>query len=431
MGGVEIYRADAAFEADGTSYGAGTFVIPMTQVFARYAKDMLEKQTYPEVRRGPNAPPEPPYDVTAWSLGMLLGVETVFVKDPLPAMKMTRIDGLPKLPGDVTGTGTRFAFDYKGPDTAIAINRLLKDGARVSFDGPSHVAVTGVPRPRLEAVAKDLGLSVKAAEVRTKNLELKTEGTTFHAPRVAMYQPWTGGNMDEGWTRWVLEQYEFNLTSIHNADVRAGKLRQKFDTIIFADQDPRAIVDGFDAPAIRTEYRGGIGETGVENLKQFVAEGGTLITMGNACDLAIERLPIPVKNLKKGLSRDQHFAPGAILRLEVDAQHPFGSGVASSTYGFYINSPFFQLTEGFNSQRTSVVARYPNTNVIASGWLKGEELMAGRAAVVSIEMNPGKVVLFGLRPQHRAQTHATFPLLFNALYLSAAGDAPAKTPTDQ
>jgi len=431
MGGVEIYRADAAFEADGTSYGAGTFVIPMTQVFARYAKDMLEKQTYPEVRRGPNAPPEPPYDVTAWSLGMLLGVETVFVKDPLPAMKMTKIDGLPKLPGDVTGTGTRFAFDYKGPDTAIAINRLLKDGARVSFDGPSHVAVTGVPRPRLEAVAKDLGLSVKASELKTKNLELRTEGTAFHAPRVAMYQPWTGGNMDEGWTRWVLEQYEFNLTSIHNADVRAGKLRQKFDTIIFADQDPHAIVDGFDAPAIRTEYRGGIGETGVENLKQFVAEGGTLITMGNACDLAIEKLPIPVKNLKKGVSRDQHFAPGAILRLEVDAQHPLGSGVASSTYGFYINSPFFQLTEGFNSQRTSVVARYPNTNVIASGWLKGEELMAGRAAVVSIEMNPGKVVLFGLRPQHRAQTHATFPLLFNALYLSAAGDAPAKTPTDQ
>ena len=80
MGGVEVYRADAAFEADGKKYAAGTFVIPMTQVFARYAKDMLEKQTYPEVRRAPNAPPEPPYDVTAWSLGMLLGVDTVFVK---------------------------------------------------------------------------------------------------------------------------------------------------------------------------------------------------------------------------------------------------------------------------------------------------------------------------------------------------------------
>src|SRR5204863_2539192 len=155
-------------------------------------------------------------------------------------------------------------------------------------------------------------------------------------------------------------------TSIHNADVRAGKLRQKFDAIVFADQDPRAIVGGFDAPAIRTAYRGGIGETGVENLKQFVAEGGTLITMGNACDLAIEKLPIPVRNLKKGLTRDQHFAPGAILRIEVDTQHPIGYGVAPDPYGFYIHSPFFSLVEGFSSQPTTVVARYPNTHAVAS-----------------------------------------------------------------
>ncbi len=426
MGGVEIYRADAAFEADGKKYAAGTFVIPMTQVFARYAKDMLEKQTYPEVRRSPASAPEPPYDVTAWSLGMLLGVDTVFVKTALPAFKMTKVDGVSKIAGDVTGAGTRFSFDYKGADSAIAINRLLKDGARLSFDAPSHVVVTNVSRGRIESVARELGLNVKASEIRSLKSGVKNE-TVFHAPRVAMYQPWTGGNMDEGWTRWVLEQYEFNLTSIHNADIRAGKLRQKFDAIIIADQDPRAIIDGFDAPAIRAEYRGGIGDAGVEQLKQFVADGGTLVTMGNACDLAIEKMPIPVRNLKKGLTRDQHFAPGAILKLEVDTQNTLGYGVAADTHGFYINSPFFQLTEGFNSHRSSVVARYPNSGVIASGWLKGEELMAGRAAVVSIDMNPGKVVLFGLRPQHRAQTHATFPLLFNALYLSAPGDAPTKT----
>jgi hypothetical protein len=434
MGGVEIYRAGEAFEADGKHYGAGTFVIPMTQVFARYAKDMLETQTYPEVRRGPNASPEPPYDVTAWSLGMLLGVDTVFVKDPLPAFRMTKVDGVPKVGGEVTGNGARFAFDYKGPDSAIAINRLLKDGARVAFDGPSHVAVSGIARAKVEQIARDFGLNVKASDQgrttdqgRTKDQEPSTKDHVFHAPRVAMYQPWTGGNMDEGWTRWVLEQYEFNLTSIHNADIRAGKLRQKFDAIIIADQNPRDIVDGFDAAAIRPEYRGGIGEAGVDSLKQFVADGGTLVTMGNACDLAIEQLPIPVRNLKRGLTRDQHFAPGAILKLEIDTQHPIGSGVAAGTYGFYINSPFFSIVEGFASQKTSVVARYPNTGVIASGWLKGEELMAGRAAVVSIEMNPGKVVLFGLRPQHRAQTHATFPLLFNTLYMSAMGDAPGKT----
>src|SRR5262249_5917113 len=257
------------------------------------------------------------------------------------------------------------------------------------------------------------------------------EPVVVRPPRIAMYQPWTGGNMDEGWTRWGLEQYEFTLTSIHNADLRAGKLRQKFDAIILADQDARSIVDGYEANTIRPEYRGGIGESGVEHLKEFIADGGTLVTMGNACDLAIERLPIPVRHLKKGLTRDQHFALGTILKIEVDTQHPLGYAMAASTYGFYINSPFFSIVEGFSSQRTSVVARYPNSDIIASGWLKGEELMAGRAAVVAIDMNPGRVVLFGLRPQHRAQTHATFPMLFNALYLSAAGDGVAKNVTDQ
>ncbi|MGE5246644.1 MAG: M14 family zinc carboxypeptidase [Betaproteobacteria bacterium] len=429
LGGVDVYRADAPFEADGRRYGAGTFVIPMTQVFARYAKDMLEKQTYPEVRRAPNEPPEPPYDVTAWSLGMLLGVDTVFVDKPLPAdLKMTTVTALPKMPGEVKGNGPRFGFDYDGPDTAAAINQLLKDGAKLAFDGPSHVAVTGVARAKLEQVAKDFGLGVTTAPgPRSPARGPGSTGSPIHLPRIGMYQPWTGGSMDEGWTRWVLEHYGFASTPIHNADVKAGKLRQRFDAIILADQSPRDIVEGFDAPAIRPEYRGGIGEDGVGNLKEFVADGGTLITMGSACDLAIDKLPIPVKDLKKGLTRDQHFAPGAILRVEVDTTNPIGYGVASETYGFYINSPFFSLGEGFASQSTSVVARYPNTNVLASGWLKGEEYMAGRAAVVSIDMHPGRVVLFGLRPQHRAQTHATFPMLFNALYLSARDAAPTKT----
>ena len=96
------------------------------------------------------------------------------------------------------------------------------------------------------------------------------------------------------------------------------------------------------------------------------------------------------------------------------------------TYGFYNNSPFFTLVEGFSSQKATVAARYPNTDVVGSGWLKGEDLMAGRAAVVVVDMNPGRIVLFGLRPQHRAQTRATFPMLFNALYMAAADGRPSQ-----
>jgi hypothetical protein len=248
----------------------------------------------------------------------------------------------------------------------------------------------------------------------------RTAGTAaaVRAPRLGLYQPWTA-SMDEGWTRWVIEQHEFPYTTLHNADVKAGKLRERFDVILFADQQPNSIVAGNTSPGTRPEYRGGIGEDGVAALKAFVAAGGTLVMMGNACDLAIERFPIPVRNLKRGLTRDQHFAPGTITRIDVDTAHPLGAGVAAATYGFYNNSPFFALTEGFSSQQVSVAARYPNADIVASGWLRGEEHMAGRAAVVSVDLRSGRIVLFGLRPQHRAQTQATFPMLFNSFYLAA------------
>jgi hypothetical protein len=415
QGGVDVSRADAPFAADGHQYPAGTFVVPMGQVFSRYAKDMLEKQTYPEVRRSPTSPPEPPYDVTAWSLGMLLGVDRVFVHHALAdGVKLTRLDAAPRLDGKVTGAGPRFVFDYKGPDAAKAVNRLVKDGARMALKG-DQVWVSSAPRKSLDTVAADFGLQIRTAEGA-----VPAGALTIKAPRIGMYSPWTGGNMDEGWTRWVLEQYDFAEATLHNADLRAGKLRDKYDAIILPDQAPRSIIDGAGGQNIRPEYRGGIGDEGVAALREFVARGGTLIALGQASDLAIERLGVPLRDLKNGLTRDQHFAPGTILNIEVDTANPIGYGMDASTTGFYNNSPFFSLLEGFSSQKLNVVARYPNTDVVASGWLKGEELMSGRAAVVSVDMNPGRIVLFGLRPQHRAQTHATFPMLFNALYLSAA-----------
>jgi hypothetical protein len=456
IGGVEVYRATAEFEVDAKKYPKDSFVIPMNQVFARYAKDLLEKQFYPEVRRAPNAPPEPPYDVTAWSLGMQMGVAVEFLKKPLPeTLVMQKLEEKPREKGEITGAGTKFRFVYRGADSAIAINRLLKEGAKLAFQ-PSvenglpvtRVAAVGIARERFDAIARATGLTVTAFDTKPKGetksakrgsasaeksstqkvlaqsdiVDENDKATTIHAPRIGLYQSWTA-NMDEGWTRWVLEQYEFAYTTLHNAEVRAGKLRDKFDVIVLPDQAPQSILEGNSARTTRQEYRGGIGEEGLQALREFVQLGGTLVTLGAASDLAIDKFPIPVKDLKRGLNRDQHFAPGTILKIQVDATHPLGFGMPQETCGFYNNSPFFALTEGFSSQSASVVARFPNADVIGSGWLKGEELMTGRAAVVAVEMNPGRIVLFGLRPQHRAQTHATFPLLFNAFYLAGVNDA--------
>lgn len=473
MAGVEVSRAEAEFEADDKKYAAGTFVIPMNQVFARYAKDLLEKQTYPEVRRSPNSPPEPPYDVTAWSLGMQMGVETVFAKKPLPeSAKLSRLAAAPKLAGEVRGDGNRFSFDYAGADSAIAVNRLLKGGVQtdivlLSANEKPRVSGVGAPRELLQALSRDLGIVIqtagaaggkpgKSAKQADKSATqpdksakqpdrsatppeksatqpdkmLPVSSLRLRAPRIGLYQSWTS-NMDEGWTRWVLEQYEFPYTTLHNADIKAGKLREKFDAIILPDQQPRDILTGYDFKTVRAEYRGGIGDEGLEALRQFIHEGGTLIAMGASCDLMIDKFPIPVRNLKRGLTRDQHFAPGTIVRVQVDNTHPLGLGMPSESYGFYNNSPFFSLVEGFSSQKASVVARYPNSDVVASGWLKGEELMAGRAAVISVEMNPGRIVLFGLRPQHRAQTHATFSMLFNVIYSAAAEAVSARVSSAQ
>jgi hypothetical protein len=377
--------------------------------------------------------------VTAWSLGMQMGVDVVFVKSPLAdSARLGKLADVPKLIGEVEAAGKEYMFDYKGASSALAINRLVKEGAQVEFTVSGNtrkgvvqprIFVSKVSRQKFEGLARELGLSVRTGDYRVaKDTEsgpnLRRVDNNFfvsaplRAPRIGLYQPWTA-NMDEGWTRWVLEQHEFAYTTIHNADVKAGKLRERFDAVILPDQQPRDIVEGYNFKTIRPEYRGGIGDDGVEALREFVREGGTLITLGTSSDLAIEKFPIPVRNLKRGLTREQHFAPGSIVRVQVDTTHAIGLGMAAEAYGFYNNSPFFALVEGFSSQQASVVARYPNTEVLASGWLKGEDFMAGRAAVVSVEMNPGRIVLFGLRPQHRAQTHATFPLLFNSLYRAA------------
>ena len=178
LGGVEVYRADAQFEIDEKQYAAGSFVIPMSQVFARYAKDLLEPQNYPEVRRSPDSAAEPPYDMTAWSLGMQLGVDVQFIRKALPeSLRMTRVTSRPHIPGKVSGTGSYFTFDYTGADTAIAINRLLKAGAQVSFDPPTRsvdgieadgpgtrarVAVRGASRESVETLSRELGLWVAA-----------------------------------------------------------------------------------------------------------------------------------------------------------------------------------------------------------------------------------------------------------------------------
>ena len=424
IAGVRVYRSASAFEQDGRKYAAGTYIVPFNQVFGRYAKDLLERQTYPEVRRAPGAPAEAPYDVSAWSLGLQFGVDTPFAKTPLPKdLVLESVSAAPTYALKAQKRRDGWQFAYTGAADALVVNRLLKSGAAVSLSKPNANGVSFVSAKTSASVWTKAvnGFSVSEPDKAAGAGSIASIGVTVRQPRIGLYQSWIP-NMDEGWTRWVLEQYEFPYSVLHNQDVQAGKLNDCFDAIILPDQKAKDILEGLSYQSIVPDYRGGLGADGWNALHDFVQHGGTLIALGEACNLLIDKLPLPVKDIKRTTTREQHFAPGTIVNLQVDSSNPIGYGVAPSTYGFYIDSPFFQLTDGFASQKVSVVARYPNEEVKASGWLRGEELMRGHAAVVAVDLNPGKVVLFGIRPQHRAQTHATFPLLFNALYWSSEGD---------
>ena len=290
MGGVEVSRATKEFKQDGETYAAGTYVIPFTQVFARYAKDMLEKQTYPEVRRAPNAPAEAPYDVSAWSLGMQFGVKTIFAKTALPAdLAIEPVSATPKFILDASNDGDHWTFPYTGAESAVVINRLLKSGASVSFERGrnSSAAIVHANATREQWSAASAGFEIRppsspaAAATHAQSPASASSQITLRAPRVGLYQSWTA-NMDEGWTRWVFDHYEFPYKILHNADIQSGNLRANFDAILIPDQTEQSLMEGQTTEFIVPEYRGGIGAKGWQALSDFMDQGGTVIALGGA-----------------------------------------------------------------------------------------------------------------------------------------------------
>ena len=463
--GVTVEQASRSFDAGGVEYPEETYVVRLAQVYGRYAKEMLELQTYPEIRLAPDLPALPPYDVTAWSLGLQMGVGAAFVDRPFEA-SLRVVNGVPLPEGGVEGRGDLYIISPEYNDAFTAVNRLWDAGAQVSRATKSVVAggegqmfppgafvVESVSREEMDRIARELGIRVQAV-LRIQGGEL----VDLQKPRIAIYQPWQS-NMDEGWTRWALEAYGFDYDVLHPQDFLAASaaagmgpdgdfeipqeyrsqwpphvadrsggrvlsepLSERYDVILFTHQSGNSILNGSSSRTTPGPYRVGLGEAGLAALEDFVKKGGRVVALGSASGLFIEHWPIPVGDASEGLSRDEFLIPGSIVNLQADVNHPLAWGMSPDTHGFFSSNPFFDVGASFPSHEVSVAVRYPNDGLRASGWLRGDEFLAGKAAVVEIgfpgvgEGDPrGSLVLLGIRPQHRAQTHATFKLLFNAL----------------
>jgi hypothetical protein len=231
--------------------------------------------------------------------------------------------------------------------------------------------------------------------------------------------------MDEGWTRWILDKRDWEYENATDENIRNNTLFQfieddeKIKRIVFPDQSPSQILNGYAKGSMPVEYTGGIGAEGVANLRKFVEDGGTLVFLNRASDFAIEQFNLPVKDVTKGLPRKDFYIPGPILRTEIDTTHPIAKGMPKESIAWFENSPVFEiqtnplaLTNNFR-----IIASYPkNSNeILLSGWALGAEKLAGKAALVEFTIGKGKIILFGFRPQYRGQSLATFPLLFNAI----------------
>jgi len=425
--GVKLLRLTADHRVGDRHYRRGSVVIPMNQAYRSFIQVMMEKQDYPEVRYMTDGPIIEPYDATGWTLPLQMGVAYGAVDTPVRdwPLEARSPGGLP--PATIAGTGDTYRIPARCNRSAIVVNRLLKKKVPVSrltaAPGAGDFLVTSDALSETDMVDAMKGTGVS---VTRTTIEGGGKTATLSPPRIAIYQSYRA-SMDEGWTRWVLDHFEFSYTVIHNEDFKDGDLGSRFDVILFPDQNRETIVEGrssrraYRRTNLPPEYQGGIGKEGVEALDQFVKKGGTVVLLDSAHELAVEDFKLPLTNVLKDVKRDRFFCPGSILRIHVDTGDPLGWGLEEETILFFSRSPAFRTrVPGSAAVDRKVVARFGADGPHRlSGYLKGGELLNRTAAIVRFRYHDGRVVVLGGRVQHRSQTFATFKFLFNALYLAA------------
>ncbi len=466
--GIKVQRAKTDFEVAGKKYPAGSYVVKTAQAFRAHVMDMFEPQDHPNDFAYPGAAPTAPYDIAGWTLAFQMGVQFDRVLDGFDG-PFEQIQGPLATPAgriiDPDGAAG-FFLSHQTNDSFRAVNRLLKEGEEVrrlrqSFEskGATYAPGTFFVRrgsttvPRLEKIAAELGTSFVGSPVAPGN-----EAIALRPVRVGLWDRY-GGSMPSGWTRWLLERFEFPFQLVFVPELDKGDLRKKFDVLIFVDgavggrglaglkrlannppaggdQPPGGEPAQLDEKNIPEEYRGRRGSitqsATVPQLKKFLEAGGTILTIGSSTDLG-KQLGLQFANhltakdeegKERARTREKYYVPGSVLRTRVDTSHPLAWGLGDHVDVMFSNSPTFRLPEvgGANGEGANNglcrVAWFDTKTPLRSGWAWGQEYLEGGVAVAEARVGQGTIVLFGPEILFRAQPHGTFKFLFNGIMRS-------------
>jgi hypothetical protein len=460
-GGVVVHRATAPFTVAGKQYPAGSYVVKAAQPFRAHLMDMFEPQDHPDDIPYPGGPPRPPYDVTGYNIAYSMGITFDRILDAFDGPFEKIPDLAPVTSGKVAQApaGGGYLLSHHVNDAFVAVNRLMKANEEVYWlksatsangkqypVGTMYIPAKASTLPILQKVAADKGVSFDAVPAKPAGDSMRLKPV-----RIGLWDQY-GGSMPSGWTRWIFEQYEFPFEVVFPQTLDAGNLNSKFDVLVFVDGGipmrdagaPGGGGGGFGgqpaADSIPAEFRGWLGRVTVAKtvpeLKKFVENGGTILTIGSSTALGYH-LGLPIRDAlvetangsSRPLPREKYYVPGSILEARIDNTNPLAYGMDERAMVFYDESPAFRLSPEAALHGVKPVAWYDSPTPLRSGWAWGQQYLDQAISIVEAPVGKGRVVLFGNEVAWRAQPHGTFKLLFNGIYYGGAmaNGSPART----
>lgn len=445
--GINVFKLTKKVVIEGKNYEPGAFVVPLSQPFRAFIKEVMEVQEYPVRHYTIDSEIIKPYDITTWSLPLHKGVSSDEIKTRSLELENSLTSWVPgnektlELPENTAAV----IFPVNNNASYKAVFMAIKAGFKVqrfeedystensTFKKGSFIIFTrgGSNSQKMNEILKTIK-SLPVFIQNTENLKL----SDFVIPRIALVESWYH-DMDAGWTRYVFDNYDIPFTILHPGDFEKAELEKSFDAIVFPDENPDVLMTGkfksfdgtYSASTYPPEFTKGIGEKGFDNLLKFINNGGLVVSWGESTGLFsvplkikyaeenIEEFSLPIQDVSKSLAMKELYCPGSLVKINLKSDHLLTLGMEEEIGIFYRGKPVFKTREPYFDMDRRVIASFPEKEILKSGYIENEELLSNKPAMVWIKKGRGQLVLFSFNPQFRSSTPVSYKLLFNALLL--------------